>query len=31
MWKDPDQAVLTYPLFGGGTLEFGWVDPDEEQ
>ena len=25
MWKDPDKAVLTYPLFGGGTLEFGWA------
>lgn len=25
MWKDPDQAVLTYPLFAGGTLEFGWA------
>jgi len=23
MWLDPDQAVLTYPIFAGGTLEFG--------
>lgn len=25
MWKDPDQAVLTYPIFAGGTLEFGYA------
>ena len=25
MWADPDRAILTYPLFGGGTLEFGWA------
>ena len=23
MWKDPDKAVLTYPIYAGGTLEFG--------
>jgi hypothetical protein len=25
VWADPDKAILTYPLFGGGTLEFGWA------
>jgi hypothetical protein len=25
MWADPDKAILTYPLFGGDTLEFGWA------
>jgi hypothetical protein len=25
MRKDPDKAVLTYPIFAGGTLEFGYA------
>jgi hypothetical protein len=25
VWADPDKAILTYPLFAGGTLEFGWA------
>lgn len=25
MWLDPDHAVLTYPIFAGGTLEFGYA------
>lgn len=23
MWKDPETSLLTYPVWGGGTLEFG--------
>ena len=25
MWKDPDLILLSFPLYGGGTLEFGYA------
>lgn len=25
MWLDPEEALLSYSLHGGGTLEFGWA------
>jgi hypothetical protein len=25
MWKDPEQVMLTFPLLGGGKIEFGYA------
>lgn len=25
MWKDPDKVLLTFPLLGGGKIEFGYA------